>query len=61
MNIFEKKCRYITILGPVYYNEKENCWTLSTKEMYVFAKKKAITETIRLHGFRWFGHVQRME
>ena len=24
-------------------------------------KKPIITETIRLHRLRWFGHVQRME
>jgi hypothetical protein len=24
-------------------------------------KKHTITETIRLHRLRWFGHVQRME
>jgi len=24
-------------------------------------KKPTITETIRLHRLRWFGHVQRME
>jgi hypothetical protein len=26
-----------------------------------WVKKPTITETIRLHGLRWFGHVQRME
>jgi hypothetical protein len=26
-----------------------------------FLKKPSITETIRLHGLCWFGHVQRME
>jgi hypothetical protein len=26
-----------------------------------FFKKPTITETIRLHRLRWFGHVQRME
>jgi hypothetical protein len=40
------------ILNPVYDNEKEN---------YAIVKKLTITETIRLHRLRWFGHVQRME
>jgi hypothetical protein len=31
------------------------------KEMYAIVKKLTITETIRLHRLRWFGHVQRME
>ena len=29
--------------------------------MYANIKKPTITETIRLHRLRWFGHVQRME
>jgi hypothetical protein len=29
--------------------------------MYATVKKPTITETIRLHRLRWFGHVQRME
>jgi hypothetical protein len=34
---------------------------LTNKEIYATAKKPTITETIRLHKLRWFGHVQRME
>jgi hypothetical protein len=30
-------------------------------EIYAIVKKPTITETIRLHRLRWFGHVQRME
>jgi hypothetical protein len=30
-------------------------------KMYAIVKKPTITETIRLHRLRWFGHVQRME
>jgi hypothetical protein len=52
---------YRRILGPVYDNEKENWRTLTNKEMYAIVKKLTITETIRLHRLRWFGHVQRME
>jgi hypothetical protein len=60
MNIFKRKaCR--RILSPVYDNEKENLRILSNKEIYVIVKKLTITETIRLHRLRWFGHVQRME
>jgi hypothetical protein len=29
--------------------------------MYATVKKPTITETIRLHTLRWFGHLQRME
>jgi hypothetical protein len=29
--------------------------------MYAIIKKSTVTETIRLHILRWFGHVQRME
>jgi hypothetical protein len=29
--------------------------------MYAVLKKPTITETIKLHRLRWFGHVQRME
>ena len=60
LNIFERKvCR--GILGPVYDNEKENWRILTKKEIYAIVKKPTITETIRLHRVRWFGHVQRME
>jgi hypothetical protein len=48
------------ILGPVYGNEKENWRILTNKEIYAIVKKPTITETVRLHRLRWFGHVQRM-
>jgi hypothetical protein len=48
------------ILGPVY-DEKENWKILTNKEIYAMVKNPTITETIRLHRLRWFGHVQRME
>jgi hypothetical protein len=58
LNIFESKL-YRRVLGPVYGNEK---WRiLNNKEIYAIVKKPTITETIRLHRIRWFGHVQRME
>jgi hypothetical protein len=60
LNIFERKV-YRRILGPVYDNEKENWRILTNKEIYAIVKKPTITETIRLHKLRWFGHVQRME
>jgi len=72
MNIFERKV-YRRILGPVYDNEKENCRTLTNKEIYatvkkltnkeIYAsvKKPTITETVRLNRLHWFGPVQRME
>jgi hypothetical protein len=34
---------------------------LANNEIYAILKKPTITETIRLHRLRWFGHVQRME
>ena len=34
---------------------------ITNKEIYAFVKKPTITETIRLYGLRWFGHVQRIE
>jgi hypothetical protein len=49
------------MLVPVYENEKENWRILNNKEIYAIVKKPTITETIRLHRLRWFGHVQRME
>ena len=52
---------YRRILGPVYENEKENWRILTNKEIYAVVKKPTITETIRLNGLHWFGHVQRME
>jgi hypothetical protein len=52
---------YRRILGPVYDNGKENWRILTNKEIYAILKKPIITETIRLHRLRWFGHVQRME
>jgi hypothetical protein len=60
LNIFERKV-YRRILGPVYDNEKENWRILTNKEIYAILKKPTITETVRLHRLRWFGHVQRME
>jgi hypothetical protein len=60
LNIFERKV-YRKILGPVYDNEKENWRILTNKEIYANVKKPTITEKIRLHRLRWFGHVQRME
>jgi hypothetical protein len=60
LKIFERKV-YRRILGPVYDNGKENCRILTNKEIYAILKKTTITETIRLHTLRWFGHVQRME
>jgi hypothetical protein len=41
--------------------KKENWRILTNKEIYAIVKKPTITETIRLHGLCWFGHVQRME
>jgi hypothetical protein len=52
---------YRRILGPVYNHEKENWRILTYKEIYAIVKNPTITETIRLHTVRWFGHVQRME
>jgi hypothetical protein len=60
LNIFERKV-YRRILGPVHENEKENWKILTNKEIYLILIKPTITETIRLHRLRWFGHVQRME
>ena len=60
LNIFERKV-YRRILGPVYDKGKENCRILTNEEIYANIKKPTITETIRLHRLRWFGHVQRME
>jgi hypothetical protein len=60
LNIFERK-EYRRILGPVYGNEKENWRILTNKDIYAIVKNPTITETIRLHRLRWFGHVQRME
>jgi hypothetical protein len=51
---------YRRILGPVYDNEKENWRILTNKEIYANITKPTITETIRLHRLRWFGHVQKM-
>jgi hypothetical protein len=60
LNIFEWKV-YTRVLDPVYDNEKENWRILTNKEIYKSVKKPTITETIRLHRLRCFGHVQRME
>jgi hypothetical protein len=48
-------------LEPVYDNEKGNWRKLTNKEIYAMVKTPTVTETIRLTGLRWFGHVQRME
>ena len=48
-------------VGPVYDKGKENWTILTNEEIYANIKKPTITETIRLHRLRWFGHVQRME
>jgi hypothetical protein len=34
---------------------------LANKGIYAIVKRPTVTETIRLHRLRWFGHVQRME
>jgi hypothetical protein len=52
-------CRRIP--GPVYGNKKENWRILTNKEFYAIVKNSTISETIRLHRLRWFGHIQRME
>jgi hypothetical protein len=52
---------YRRILGPVYDNEKENWRILTNKEIYAIVKKPTITETVRLHRLRSFGHVLGME
>jgi hypothetical protein len=49
------------ILGTVYDKEKENWRILTNEEVYAMVKNPTITETIRVHRLRWFGHVQRME
>jgi hypothetical protein len=60
LNIFERKVNR-GILGPVYNKEKENWRILTNKEVYIMVKNLTITETIRVHRLRWFGHLQRME
>jgi 8-oxo-dGTP pyrophosphatase MutT (NUDIX family) len=60
LNIIERKV-YRRILGPVYHIEKENWVVFTNKEIYEIVNKPTITETIRMHRLRWFGHVQRME
>jgi hypothetical protein len=52
---------YRRILGLVYNNEKKNWRILTDKEIYAIVKNPTITEKIRLHRLRWFGHVQRMK
>jgi hypothetical protein len=52
---------YRRILGPVYDNEKENWRILTNKEIYAIINKPAVTETVRFHRLRWFGHERRME
>jgi hypothetical protein len=34
---------------------------IKNKEIYAIVKKPTVTETIRLHRLRWFGHVNKME
>jgi hypothetical protein len=34
---------------------------LTNKVIYAIVKNPTVTETVRLHRLRWFGHVQRME
>ena len=58
--IVERKV-YSRILGPVYDNEKENWRIFSNEEIYANITKPTLTEIIRLHRLRRFGHVQRME
>jgi hypothetical protein len=41
--------------------KKENWRILTNKEFYATVKKLSVTDTLRLHRLRWFGHVQRME
>jgi hypothetical protein len=41
--------------------KKEIGRILTNKEIYAILKKPTITNTIRVHRLRWFGHVQRME
>jgi hypothetical protein len=60
LNIFERKV-YRGILGPVYDKEKENWRILTNEEVYAMVKNPTVTETIRVHKLRWFGHLQRME
>jgi hypothetical protein len=56
LNIFERNV-HRRILGPVYDNKKENWRTLTNNEIYAIVKKLTVTETIRLHRSRSFGHV----
>jgi hypothetical protein len=48
-------------MGPVYDKEKENWRLLTNEEVDAMVKNPTVTETIRVHRLRWFGHVQRME
>jgi len=45
----------------VYDNKKEHRRILTNKEICAVVKKTTMTETIRLHTLRWFGHAQKME
>jgi len=60
LNVFERKA-YRRISGPVYGNERENCWLLTNKEIYTNVKKPTLIETVRLNRLCWFENVQRME
>ena len=51
LNVFERKV-YRRILGPVYYNEKENWRILTNKEIYAIVKKPTVIETVRLGQVR---------
>jgi hypothetical protein len=55
------KRKYRRILGTVYDNEKDTWRIITNEKIYAVVKKPTVTETIRLHRLRWFGHVQRMD
>jgi hypothetical protein len=59
--LLSKFQKVYTILGPVYDKDKESWRLLTNEEVYAMVKTPTITETIRVHRLRWFGHVQRME
>jgi hypothetical protein len=60
LNIFERKM-YRSILGPVYYNEKENWRVLTNKEIYASVKKFPIIETIRLNRLGMYREWRKIE
>ena len=65
--IFLQVSKFSTESNKIYFydvstaEEKENWRILTNEEIYANIKKPTITEKIRLHRLRWFGHVQRME